>query len=154
MRRKYMISLAIILIVVCIIIIFLNNHRITLHINWKIYLPKPQKIDIIYNFQYREGEDLEIWKYDEKDIKKITNKEIFKNIDETNKEFIQQKLKEYYEILNDTNKQLFNDNVNTLSLLDKSNYFAYISKENDIRTWLLLIINSKTNEMYYFSNIY
>ena len=154
MRRKYIISLAIILIVVCIIIIFLNNHRITLYINWKIYLPKPQKIDIIYNFQYREGEDLEIWKYDEKDIKKITNKEIFKNIDETNKGFIQQKLKEYYEVLSDTNKQLFNDNVNTLLLLDKSNYFAYISKENDIRTWLLLIINSKTNEMYYFSNIY
>ena len=110
--------------------------------------------NVIYRFQYREGEDLEIWQYAEKDIKKITNKEIFKNIGEQNKEFIQQKLKEYYEVLNDTNKQLLNDNVNILSLLEESNYFAYINKENDTKTWLLLIINSKTNELYYFSNVY
>lgn len=154
MRKKYLIGLAITLTVVCIILIFLNNPRIVIYMNWKVYLPKPQERNVIYRFQYREGEDLEIWQYAEKDIKKITNKEIFKNIGEQNKEFIQQKLKEYYEVLNDTNKQLLNDNVNILSLLEESNYFAYINKENDTKTWLLLIINTKTNELYYFSNVY
>lgn len=154
MRKKYLIGLAITLTVVCIILIFLNNPRIVIYMNWKVYLQKPQERNVIYRFQYREGADLEIWQYAEKDIKKVTNKEIFKNIGEQNKEFIQQKLKEYYEVLNDTNKQLFNDNVNILSLLEESNYFAYINKENDTKIWLLLIINSKTNELYYFSNVY
>lgn len=67
MRKKYLIGLAITLTVVCIILMFLNNPRIVIYMNWKIYLPKPQERNVIYRFQYREGEDLEIWQYAEKD---------------------------------------------------------------------------------------
>ena len=71
MRKKYLTILIILLIIFIIIFIFISNPRVVTYINWKIYLPRPQKIDVIYNFEFREGEDLEIWHYSKKEQKRL-----------------------------------------------------------------------------------
>lgn len=152
MRKKHLIILIITLIITLIIFTVINNPRIVAYINWKVYLPKPQKIDTIYNFEFREGEDLEIWYYSENGVRKIISNNTFKSINKQNKDLIKQKLYEYYDILNDDNKNLFNANVDIDSLLLEENYFTYIEKEDS--SWLLLILDYKNNKMFSFENIY
>lgn len=154
MRKKYLIILVILLIIVSIIFVFISSPRIVIYINWKVYLPKPQKIDVIYNFEFNEGEDLEIWYYSKKRIEKIINNDIFKTVDERNKDFIRQKLNDYYEVLDDKEKSLFNANIYIDSLLVDGNYYIYSNKEYNNKTEMLLILDYENNKLYYFNNVY
>ena len=153
MYKKYIITLIIITIVFFIIVMGLNNPRVIAYMNWKIYLPKPQKIDIIYNFEFSEGEDLEIWYYKENKIQKIINSKYFKNINKSNKEFLEEKLNNYYQKLNDDEKELFNKNTKTTLLLE-DNYFAYVEKGYDSETWALFILDYRSCKLYYISDVY
>ena len=127
MRKRYLVILMIIILILSIILLFINSPRVIFYINWNIYLPKPQKIDIIYNFEFREGEDAK---------------------------FLKEKLKDYYTILKDDNKHLFNINVNADSLLVQENYFLYVSKKDNDLSWMILILDYNNANLYYFSNIY
>jgi hypothetical protein len=154
MRKRYLVILMIIILILSIILLFINSPRVIFYINWNIYLPKPQKIDIIYNFEFREGEDLEIWHYNKKVLEKIISNRNFKNIDSENAKFLKEKLKDYYTILKDDNKHLFNINVNADSLLVQENYFLYVSKKDNDLSWMILILDYNNANLYYFSNIY
>ena len=153
MRKKYLIILIILLIAISILTIIINNTRVIIYMNWEIYLPKPEKINIVYNFDFREGEYLEIWHYRKESQNKIINNKKFKSINESDKDFIIKKINEYYEILDNDEKILFSDNVPLNTLLEGENYFAYINKKNDEKSWLLLLLDCKNNKLYYFSNI-
>lgn len=148
----FILIFVIILFIPILLISFLTNERTALYINWGINIPRANNVNIIYNYEFREGEDLEIWNYKTEDIEKIAKNDNFKSIDEENKEIIEEKLNDYYRILDDNEKKLFNTNVDVQALLLPNNHFAYIS-EDDI-TWLLLILDSENCKLYYFSNIY
>lgn len=154
MRKKYLIILLTIIIVMITIYMFLSIPTVVLYINWKVQLPNPQKIDALYNYEFREGEDLEIWSYNKEKTEKIVNSGIFKIIDEQNKDFIMKKINNHYNILNDTEKILFNNNVDLESLLTEENYFFYSDKGHDNMTWVLLVLDYKNNDLYYINNIY
>lgn len=121
---------------------------------WGINIPKANKVEIIYNYKYPDGEDLEIWNYEEEKVKEIINNNKFKNIDEQDKSFIQEHMEDYYRILDDNEKNLFNKNVDISSLLVKENYFAFTTQKEDERSWLLLILDTKNCKLYYVSNVY
>lgn len=149
--KKIWIYCIIFFIIIVVIYNVFNTSNIVLYINWNIKLPKPNKVDVVYNYQYREGEDLEIWHYNDKKINKIINNKSSKKIDKINKEFIKQKLNDYYIILDDNEKDLFNTNVNIDFLIQEENYFIYYEKD---KSWILLVIEYKSKNMYYFNNIW
>ena len=125
-----------------------------MNINWKIDVPRPNKVDVICNYDVGlDGQYLKIWYYNESKIKKIINNNAFKNIDEQSEIFIKQKIEEYYETLDDTNKNLFDTNIDINILLAKENYFLYIRRKDDT-SWILLILDYKNNKMLSFENIY
>lgn len=157
---KYTLRIGVI-IATCIIILimsgllvdFIIGYEGTMNMNWGVNIPRPSKVDVICDYNIgQDGEYLKIWYYNEGKIEKITNDDVFKNIDEQSKVFIKQKLDEYYKTLDDSNKNLFNANVDIDSLLLEENYFTYIEKEDS--SWLLLILDYKNNKMFSFENIY
>ena len=132
---------------------FIIGYEGTMNMNWGVNIPRPSKVDVICDYNIgQDGEYLKIWYYNEGKIEKITHDDVFKNIDEQSKVFIKQKLDEYYKTLDDSNKNLFNANVDIDSLLLEENYFTYIEKEDS--SWLLLILDYKNNKMFSFENIY
>lgn len=90
-----------------------------MYLNWKIQLPKPQEINTIYKYDYKEGEDFLIWVYSEKKMQKIISKKSFQKIEEKSLEEIKARISEYYNRLDDNEKKLFNDNVSINELLSK-----------------------------------
>ena len=57
----------------CILLVsFLISERTALYINGGVNILKADKIEIIYNYEYRHGEDLEIWNYKTEALEKIT----------------------------------------------------------------------------------
>lgn len=144
----------IILIIVCVLVNFIIGNEGAMNINWKIDVPRPHKVDVICNYDVGlDGQYLKIWYYNESKIKKIINNNAFKNIDEQSEIFIKQKIEEYYETLDDTNKNLFDTNIDINILLAKENYFLYIRRKDDT-SWILLILDYKNNKMLSFENIY
>lgn len=54
-----------IFIIIGIILIIMGlvsrcNNAMLLEINWGLRIPNPKSIEVIYNFEYREGNDFEI----------------------------------------------------------------------------------------------
>jgi len=134
---------------------YMNSDPITyVSSEWNINLPKPNKIEKIYNREFPEGEDLEIWYYEDESIKEIINNSSFKEIDEQSKEFVQQKVDSYYGPLDDDDERLFDEYINVESLVKKGNYFAFNTDKDGGASYILLILDCKTGKLYYFIDIY
>lgn len=168
MNKRQKFSIKVIIIIVLIIILLLSVFRAFwfwwdtyidldnmeyLKLAWKIEIAEPKKIDYIFTREYPEGEDLEIWYYEEYQIEEIAKNKSFKKIDE-NAKALEEILKEYVEILDSERKELFDSYVNIEDILDKNNYFAYETEEFEEASYILLILDCDTGKMYYFTNIY
>ena len=42
-----------------------RNESDLLKMNWDVTLSQPKEVETIYRYEYREGDDFEIWKYTE-----------------------------------------------------------------------------------------
>lgn len=76
------------------------------------------RLKTIYQFDYRVREDLLILIYSNKKSKRIISKKEFKLINQENLEIISEKVIEYSNRLDDSEKELFNKNINIDKLLD------------------------------------
>ncbi len=155
MKRLIRICVGIVLIaIICIIWNILNSNNTIFFINWNIKIPKAYKVDVIYSYEFRDGEDLEIWHYDKRKIEKMINSGNFTMVDEKNQSFIIKKLDEYHQSLDQNEKNLFESNVDINSLVIKENYFLFLNKnEKHNLTWTLLILDFKNKQIYYFNNV-
>jgi hypothetical protein len=79
MKKIRIIILLILILVISFIVIDakIDHNNILLKINWDIWLSKPNNVEIIYNFDYREGDDFEIWTYNDSKIDSIKENKIF-----------------------------------------------------------------------------
>ena len=69
MKRKIPVSLIVILILVVIIALFVlycsaNRNSLALRLNCGINLPEPKKTEMIFTFDFMDGDEFEIWRYD------------------------------------------------------------------------------------------
>lgn len=144
----------IILVSLFVFIFMINNNiRFLYKTNWNIDIPNAKRVNIIDTFTFRDGEDFSILYYEEKELAEIIDNDAFKNIDEQSKIFIKGKLDDFYEILDEDNKNLFNSNIEIDNLLVGENYFTYANKE-DGTSGILLILDYKNSKMFSFESIY
>ena len=71
------------LVIISVSLVGCNNATI-LKINWGLKVPNPKSIEVIYNFEYREGNDFEIWTYESSDVENMKDYDEFKIITEDN----------------------------------------------------------------------
>lgn len=151
-------TIAIIVLVLLSIFMFLifriDVENADIYINWGIYLPKANKINTIYHFDFRAGHDFSILIYNDKKIDKIISKNNFKVINQDNRGLILEKIMQYYNLLNDDNKKLFEDNIDIDQLLNvnEKNYYLFKEKNND--DFIILIASEKENKIYYLYEVW
>lgn len=144
-------------IIICVFLIlgvyllWSNDNRNMLFLNWKIYVPKPNKIDSIYRFEYREGNDLEIWYYKDDKFKKIISRNDFNKITLKNINTVNKLIENYYDRLNEVEKSKFNKRLDKKKILLKNNYYFY--KEENRDSFLIIIADSENNMLYLFTSI-
>ena len=148
-----MISISILLI---FYILYVDRENKELYLNWHVYLPKAKHVDTIYRFDYREGEDLSILTYSEKKFSKIISKKEFKPINQENLEIISRKVKEYYNILEDWEKELFDKNVDINQLLEitQNNFYLFKTSQIESRTYVILLASMEENKIYYLHAVW
>ena len=148
----FIIIIGLFTIVMLLINILFPGEEGKLMLNWKINMPKANKIEIIYDEMVGISDSigLQIWEYDNKTVESIINNEKFSNIDKNDIVSIKEDLHNYYNILSEDQKNLFN-NIDVESLLSEDNYFAGTKEEG--RSWVLLILNTANNKLYYFKNV-
>lgn len=154
MRKK--IGMGFIAIAFLILLSGCNRDNVLLKLNWNISLPEPKEIEKIYNFDYREGDDFEIWKYSESDLENIKKKEFFNMITDDNIKEVKNAVSKYYESLeyDDNLKNKFNENFSIDKIVVKGNYYSFITEEEkDPDCYLLILLDVNTNAVYYFNHI-
>lgn len=125
MRKKiYVIGIVITLVLLCGC-----TNSILLKINWEISMPEPNEVEVIHHFDYKEGDDIEIWKYDSSKVDIIKDKKEFKLINDSNLGEIKSYLNQYYEGLsyNEELQEKFNDNVSIEDIASEGNYYSLIN---------------------------
>ena len=127
-----------------------------LKINWGISMPKPIEIKIIHNFDFKEGDDIEIWKYETSKVEKIRDKNEFIRIDENNLTDIENYLNQYYEGLSydESIQEKFSDNIPIEELVMEGNYYSLIkAEEKHTNCYLLMILDTESNYLYFLNHI-
>lgn len=147
-------NIILIFAITCLMLLSGCTENILLKINKGVSLPEPNTIEEIYRFDYKEGDDFEIWKYTDLNVKTIKNKKIFNIITSDNIEDVKKILTSYYNDLSyDENLQTkFNEKFSIEDMVTEKNYYALLQEENS-ESYLLLYLNLETKELYYFNHV-
>jgi len=152
--KKHSKKIIILFIIFLLVLIFTINRfgqQFEVYINWKVYLPRPDNIDTIFKYDFRKGEDFLIWSYSKNKFTKITSSKRFNEIAKDNVELVTEKIIEYYNLLDDDEKNLFDKNANIEDLLKIGNYYLLKLRKNEKSDFLLIIGNIKEDKLYYFN---
>ena len=115
-----------------------------MYVNWNILLPKPNNIDVVFTFDYREGEDFVVWHY--KDAKKVVDEKKFNKIDDKNQIKVNSIIEKYYNKLDNKEKEKFNKKTSIESLSNLGNHYIYIG--NDERYLLMIEYDNKIYSLF------
>ena len=146
-----LVIICVLIIIFLVVMIIIGGDDNSILLNWGVYLPKPQSKDKLINNNVKI---LEIYNYEQSDIEEIIKSGLFKSINELDIDSINMFLDRFYEFLRKEEKDVFNINIDRLSLLIDENYYACIQMKNDEKTNLLLILDLKTNRLYCIAEIF
>ncbi len=152
-NRLLLCGIFLITLFVTLVIFATTNPQFAFFINHGIYLPKPLERNSIFYFDFKEGQDLEIWNYKEENFNKITSKTKFKEIYRDGNLKIKRKLTEYYELLDNDERKLFDQNVKFSEVLDSKNYYYLKEKKNESKTFLIIIASLDDKKIYIFNSV-
>ena len=153
MKRKAIILFIILIMVIILLGVSLLSDNLLFYINYGVYLPNPSSVKTIYRFDYREGEDFFIWSYNDSKFMKAISKKEFNKINDSNIDFVNKQISEYYYQLNDDERKRFEKHTSLDKLLNTNNYyFCVISSENK-NTFALLIADTEEQKIYYFNAV-
>lgn len=147
---KKILKVFIITLILILTILYSFIDSVFLKINWGIYLPKPIKNNIIYRFDYKEGDDFEIWEYSNSKLEKVKSKNYFNVLTDTDINDVKNYINVYYEEINKEEKSKFNANFDINKIVVPGNYYALIREENN---YLLLLLDDIDNKIYYMNHI-
>lgn len=149
LKKKIIIATASIIVIIFLLILsvtweVLNSYRFNMYINWNILLPKPNNLDVIFTFDYREGEDFVVWHY--KDAKKVVEEKNFDKINEKNQIKVKSIIEKYYNKLDNKEKEKFNKNTSIECLSNLENHYIYMG--NDERYLLMIEYDNKIYSLF------
>ena len=149
LKNNFIIVTVAIIIIISLLILsviweVINSYRFNMYVNWNILLPKPDNIDVIFTFDYREGEDFVVWHY--KDAKKVVKEKKFNKIDEKNQIKVNSIIEKYYNKLDNKEKEKFNKNTSIECLSCLGNHYIYIG--NDERYLLMVEYDNKIYSLF------
>ncbi len=149
LKKKIAIATAAILIIISLLILLviwevINSYRFNMYVNWNILLPKPNNIDVVFKFDYREGEDFAVWHY--KDTKKVVEEKKFNKIDDKNQIKVNSIIEKYYNKLDNKEKEKFNKNTSIECLSNLENHYIYMG--NDERYLLMIEYDNKIYSLF------
>ncbi len=150
---KYVIMAIIIVIIIGKFFYEVNTPKALMFSNWKIMLPNPQTVDTIYHFEFKEGDDFEIWHYKEREIIEITSKSEFHKIEKEILIEVGEILNKYYGRLDDIEKEKFDEIVNKKQLLNDNNYYTFKSEGKNDKSFIIIFVDTERNQLYYFNSI-
>lgn len=161
-KNKKVIFSFILVIFIMLIFVMLNagdNYQHIIYANWGVDFCTPKKLESIFMYDYREGEDFLIWSYDDDKFDKTLSKNKFSLISTENIKRVEQYLSEFYSRLDKKEKELFDKNVEVNSLIKPNNYYLYIDEIKDYIAWenrnfVIIIADFETRKMYYFNAIW
>lgn len=144
------------LIIISVSLVGCNNAAI-LKINWGLKVPNPKSIEVIYNFEYREGNDFEIWTYESSDVENMKDYDEFKIITEDNIDLVKGFFKKYYDDLSYNEEKIsqFEENFSIESEIKEDNYYVLIKDDEGTigEDFLLLYLDVENNKVYYFASV-
>jgi|GEM_PF-3948008 len=157
MKKKTSIVYIVITVIITVSLVLLCRYTdsILLNTNWGTYLPPPKEKDTIFSFDYREGDDFEIWEYSKSKIENIKEKKGFTSITSNNIEDVRDIVNEYYEDL-EYDKDLqykFNENFSTDNIVVEGNYYSLTKGNEKPGCYLLMVLDVNTNKIYYLNHI-
>ena len=154
MKKRWVVVI-LVLMIILIITSKVDMNNLLLKMNWGIFLQKPNKVDIIYRFDYKEGDDFEIWTYNKLRINKIIDNNKFELITSKNIEEIKDIFNSYYNTLsyNEERQKQFKSHFYIDKMIVENNYFSITYGNEDRNNFLLLLIDTKDNKLYYFNHI-
>lgn len=129
-----------------------TNYADEINIKWNLNIPLEQESKAIYRYDFSATKDFHILKYDKsKDLLETLNEEQnFTKIETKYVSKLKEILKIYYESLDESEKKLFDANVNIENLLQDQNYYIY--REITGKNYLLLVMDPDEHDIYYFNS--
>lgn len=157
MKKNLIIAFSIIIIVYTAIVLYTVNFGTCseIYLNYGVKLHKPLNTEIVYTYDFGEGEDFYMLNYDKKkDIKKIINRNSFTKITEDNLEDITKVLEKYRNDLCKDELGKFDNTTSVSELALIGNYYLH-SDENEIfnehnEHYFVEIIFPKNKKLYHF----
>lgn len=128
---------------------FFGTIRWNLNNQYNIDLPSPISEKLIFDIEFRDGQKFVVFKYDMKQKNEIIKEYNFKRISSDNIDEIKKMAEEFYSILNENNKKLFDETVKKEDLIKYGNY--YLIKYKPYDRFVILVFND--NYLYYCNKI-
>lgn len=149
------IKIILVIVLLSVTFVFFRNFNgicFEVYINHKVSLWNPTNIETIYRYNFREGEDFYIFSYDnDKDIKKIIQKNKFKMINQSNLNSNIRILNMYRADLCEKELELFDKTTNISELSKIGNYYLYKEDIEDDEDYFICIISPIDKKVFYFN---
>ena len=139
--------------IVILFFILHGNPRLGTFINHGIYLPKPVEIKVIYRFDFRNGQDLEIWIYQKENFDKIFKNKKFRELKNDKSFIIKEKIDKYYSFLDAKEQKKFNKNVKLRTIMNTENFYYYRQNKDDQDAFVIMIADIKEMKLYIFDSV-
>lgn len=157
-RQIILVIVVVILILLGFCIFTIKNCQIDFFINWHIYLPGAKEEKIIYDSFFREGDTISILTIsNHESLKKIKEINNFEAISFENIENLRNNLMDFYNGLSVgekgiNGKEVYDKNINVEHLLSTNNYYL-IKKENQNKSYIILILDVEDKKLYTFTTV-
>lgn len=158
MKKDMLIAGLVIMFTCLLVVIFctcIDGSCFEVLVNNGVKLGKPSSVDVIYRYEFREGVDFYIFNYDnDKDIKKIIDKNGYTKITKDNVDDVTKHLEIYYNDLQGDNIEKFNKTTSISELTSIGNYYLRSEDEEDFderdENYFIEIIFPKDRKNYHF----
>lgn len=121
---------------------------------WDIWIPRPNKIETIYQYDGFDGINIEIWHYSKSKLNQIANRKDSIKITQSTKKEIQEKIDIFYNHLIEKEKSVFDKHISINDIIVEGSYYIFKRQKEDERNTLILLIDYQKSCVYILECFY
>lgn len=155
-KKTIIISIIVLLIIVTVyaiikLIPFLTSYRFSLLCNENILVPVPKSEEQKFTSDFTRGNQFIIFRYNEKDRKRIIKSYKFNKVTKNNKNHLKIMIENFHSSLNEKQLSIFDDAITQEKLIENGNYYIVNNKSNGECHYTILVFYK--NDLYYMNKI-